>query len=228
MPIYGNQIKELDFEEFLNIVKKRKKIIVSLFFLGCIFGVVWFFNAPSKYTGNIVLEIGDVKGESVLQIVRKIQGGTYGSYSGVSVRNPLETKLIEITLSDESYEKTKEDLLRISQSIIEDNNNIIDKNKEDMEDYSRFLKDEISAIEKDIVSLRSIGQETGALRAKTYDFQLLYYNNERELDSIKPTTVSDGPSVSESRTPYLFIILGAAGGLLIGLVLAFLKEWIFA
>lgn len=228
---------EINLVNYIKLLKKRKKLIFSVFALFIIGAVVYvFFINPKTYKAEAVLQIGTVvemrQGNRViiedpLQVIQKIKNGVYGDYSGVKASKPEGTELVTIEVTHKNVQETEKTLKDLVNNILADHNSKINNEKQialkEYEEYNKAIND----INKDISSFIVRGQQIGDLRLKIYDYNLIKGNIENQLDGFRNTsiikeTVSDKPI---SPKPLFDITMAGILGVLCGISLAFIKEW---
>ncbi|KPJ55297.1 hypothetical protein AMJ47_00250 [Parcubacteria bacterium DG_72] len=230
-----NQLKEINLLDIINTVRKEKKIIFSLFFLGLILGVAWFFLAPLKYEGTTFIEIGSIKRmhglyateeqyiEDPVNLVGKIRNGIYGVEvsEAVNIRNTL---LIEIKILDKDYDKVKEDFNNLNKAIVESHKIKMQKEKEEIGKLLSILEKEIQSIEKDISFLTLRGQQVGSLYLEIDRVQAELERIESTALIFIPTEVIKEPDVVEKKPSVFIPLFSAILGLFLGFSLAFIKS----
>ena len=234
----GNQLKEIDLLEIWGIIKKRKRIIISLFFIGLIIGAAWFFIAPSEYIGETVIEIGLIDRISIfnldemrkdtlhpfcieepVQVSEKINSGIYGNAEGVEAFQVRNTALVQVQLSGRSFEEVKEKLDAVNSSVIESHYKIAEKDNLKVESIIGFLDNKKQEIEQDISYLILIGQQVGILRLEIRKIDLMKDIIKSQIASM-PTKIIKGPVIEEKRPSYLIIVISAFLALFLGTILS--------
>jgi uncharacterized protein involved in exopolysaccharide biosynthesis len=230
-----NQSKELDFSALLQTFMKRKKIILSFFFVFLILGAVWFFLAPPKYAGSAVIEVGTINEvlmsgssdlfsiESPIQVSAKISNGTYGKVEGVTAVNPPDTSLVDISLSGNNYDQVKNNLNNIVSAVLESHNEIA--NQSDLKEKSilDILSGEKKSIEQDISYLIARGQQVASLMLETRKIELTQTVIQKNF-AVKQTKIINGPVVEEKRPSYLVIVFSAFLGIFLGMIFVVFAE----
>lgn len=219
-----NQLKEIDLLDFIRVVKKRKKIIFSLFLIGLVSGVVWYFLAPSSYQGTIIFKIGE--SENSREIAEGFRKGIYGNYPKLEIINPSGTNLIEISIATQEYAQTNTFLEKIKTDILSIHNQKANEKIEAINQEIPFLESKIDEFKKDISYFSSPGEQTALLKLEIYRMEKLINDLEKEKNNISMTEVIKGPEVTEKRPGYLSIFFAAVLGFFIGLILAPFTEWL--
>lgn len=222
-----NQLKEIDLLESIKILNKRKKIIISLFFIGIAVGFVWFFLVSSEYIGTVIIEIGQLNNdvfEKPIQTINKIKAISFSNVN-ISADNSPGTALVEFRVSGKNYNDVDNALKEINKNIIEFHSAIYEKELSYFDKKYELFEKERESLEKDISYFMTIGQQVGGLKLETYNIQNSLYNIEVQKSKISETRVIAGPEIEEKSPSYFIIIFSSFLGLFLGIVLAFLKEW---
>jgi len=225
--------EEIDLMDYLKVIIKRKKLILTVFSAAIIAAGVFSFLSPKVYKVDTVLEIGQVAGteiEAPGQIVEKIGGDVYGilirekleltgeEYPKIKAENPKDTKLLIIMAESNNPQKAREILSETIDLILKEHGEkFIEKNS--------LLEEEIAKTEKELEFLKSykayadwgIAQLQTELSDKKR--QLAYFEM---TEIIKPPAVSEKPIKPK---PFLNMVIAVILGLFIGTFLAFFQEW---
>jgi|GEM_PF-2672223 len=225
-----NQLKEIDLSDIFVIIKKEKKIIISLFFIGLVAGVVWFFIAPTKYSGTSIIEIGrrseletDIF-EGPLQVIERIKNKPFIAGVDISSSNPLSTNLVKFNAVNRDYDKVKMVLEEINNTILNEHSEIFEKKITALDKKEELLEKELNNLEEDISYFLLRGQQVAVFKLEIYNIQRLINNIENEKKNIINTRIIDKPVIEEIRPGYLTIVFSAFSGLFLGLVFAFLHK----
>ena len=124
-----NQIKELSLLDIVNTIRREKKMIFFLFFLGLVLGVAWFFLAPLEYEGVTFIEVGSMKRmrgpylieedyiEEPINLATKVKKGIY-DVEVLEAVNLRGTPILEIKVLGKDYDEVKEDLNNVNKAIL--------------------------------------------------------------------------------------------------------------
>jgi len=234
-----NKIEEINFIDYIKVLRKRRHLIFGLFLVGLVMGGFWFLAGPVEYIGTSFLEIGKVKIiqiekgqviEEILenpnQVVGKIKSNFYGTYSEiVEVENPKSTNLVKIEVSTDNTEKSQKILEEINSAILTAHNQKLENKKSLIEQRKDFYEKKIEDLNKDISFLLTKGQQIGDLKMGIYSLQEKIDNLQNQIENFEPTKIIKEPSIRKKGPSYLSFIFGGVLGLFLGLVLAFFKEW---
>lgn len=234
-----NQFEEVDLLDIIRIVKKGKKMILTLFLIGLVAGVFWYFFAPSNYQGTVILKIGGYEKlveatgkksmeyfENVNEVVERLKRGAYGDYPAVEVINPQNTNLLEINLGMESRGQAQETLEKIKTDVLSIHNQKAEERKQAIDQEIAFLNGKIENLDKDISFFITRGEQTALLKLEIYNMEKLVNNLEKEKTSILMSEALKGPEVLEKRPGYLTVLFAGALGFFIGLLAAFFMDWL--
>ena len=219
-----NQFREIDLLDFVRVVKKRKKLIFSLFFIGLALGIIWYFWAPSSYQGTIIFKVGEL--ENAKEITEGFKKGVYGNYPKLEVINPSGTGFIEVNIATGERGRTNRFLEEIKTNILLIHNQ---KAKEKIEVTNKeisFFKDKIDEFEKNISYFSAREEQAVTLKLEIYRMERLVNDLEKEKNNISMTEAIKGPEIIEKRPGYLSVFFAAVLGFLIGLILASFTEWL--
>lgn len=235
-----NQLQEIDFSEYFRIIKKQKKIIISLFFLGIMLGIIWFFVGPTKYIGSSLIRVGGIKGifqqielienpENILEIIKNksyIQEQEVKFFGNIAKKNNLieVDNLMEIKVEGNNYQEVESVLNQANEDILKSHLEFFEQEKSSLIEKREFFEDKIKQIEEEVSFLMVRGFDTSSLRAQIHDIEIEIENIKAETDKIFMTEIVEGPDIIEKRQSYLVIIFLALLGLFLGFVLAFLRN----
>jgi len=209
--------EEIDLMDYLKVIIKRKRLILTVFLVVIIVAGIFSFLSPKVYEVGTTLEIGRIRGqiiEPIPQIIEKIESGIYGRIPEMKVSSPKDTNFIKIELTSSEPQRTKKELANLTELILNEHNEKIDFQKD-------LLEKEIKRLEGNINFLLLRGQETAIL-------QLEINNLERQRELFQPTKLVIEPTISEktvSPNLVLNMVVAVILGLFIGIFLVFFQEW---
>ena len=164
--------KEINLVYYLNILYRRKKIILIILILSFLFfGIKYLLplvsskipflseRFPQTYKIEGVIEIGTLSNgkpiESQAEVVWKINSKIYNS-SDCSVKASAiqNTQLVKITLFSSNPDKGKEGFKKLCDSIKKEHQKIVEKDKEKINKKIEEIKNRIGTYEEEIKSLR--------------------------------------------------------------------------
>jgi len=168
---------EINLMDYVKVILKRKKLILSWFLGLVIIAGIFSFLMPNVYKIDTSLEIGRTEKtieitqgqlvESPVQLVNKIEGDVYGvrirneldisglEWPKIKVENPNETELVRIIIESKEPEKAKDILEKINNLILEDHQKIIDSKKELLEKNIGTAEEKIGLTENNIININS-------------------------------------------------------------------------
>jgi len=168
---------EINLMDYVKVILKRKKLILSWFLGLAIIAGIFSFLMPNVYKISTSLEIGRIEKateiaqeqliESPVQLVSKIEGDVYGirtrdelniselEWPKIKVENPNGTELVRIIIESKEPEKAKDILGKMNDLISEDHQNIIDSKKELLEKNIGTAEEKIGLTESNIVNINS-------------------------------------------------------------------------
>ncbi|MCD6094336.1 hypothetical protein J7J39_00245 [bacterium] len=198
--------KEINLVYYLNILYRRRKIILIILILSFLFfGIKYLLPLVSSkipflserflqtYKIEGVIEIGTLSNgkpiESQAEVVWKINSKIYNS-SDCSVKASAiqNTQLVKIALFSSNPDKGKESFKKLCDSIKKEHQKIIEKDKEKINKKIEEIKNRINAYEEEIKSLR----EKKA-------------NTESEMSEIKKEMESLDLSDTSQKSRYSFL-----------------------
>jgi uncharacterized protein involved in exopolysaccharide biosynthesis len=208
--------ERVEISEYIKILVKRKKLILTVLGFSLICSIVLVFLLPTRYLVSSLLEVGMVGNqpiEPVSQVVEKIQAGVYGPAWDLKINDPENTRLIKI-------EFVSSNLQEAIQRIEELNKNILAEHATMVELRKKLLEDEIKNLEQRVKVLAPKGRETANLELRITELQ-------KEKEAIQLTQVLQGPVAVKSLSPQpaLLILSFLFLGIIFGLFLAFFVEW---
>lgn len=229
-----NQLQEINLSDYIKVIKKEKKIILSLFFIGLVLGIIWFFIGPIKYVGSTLIEIGGIKDnfqqisliedpEKTLQKINaKSDAFEEVEFSGEVFKG---TNLIEIKTEGDNYEKVENALVQTNEGVLKSHFEIFEQEIEYSVRKKEFLKEAIEEIEEEISFLTVRGMDAAMLRIQLHNTKREIEDLEMKISRISTTKIIEGPNILEKKQSYLIVILLATLGLFVGFILTFLKSY---
>lgn len=228
-----NQLQEIDLSDYVKVIKKEKKIIISFFLIGIVLGVIWFFVGPTEYIGSSLIEVGGIK-DNFQQIdlidnpektLQKIENELFDSQEINFLGDVFKgTNLIEIKIEGNNYEKVESALTKINEDILKSHFLIFEQEIDNLVKEKEFLDNKIAQIQEEISFLMIRGFDTAPLRAQIHSIEIEIEQIKAEISKILMTQIIEGPNVVEKKQSYLVIIFLAMFGLFVGFILAFLKN----
>ena len=155
---------EINLMDYVKVILKRKKLILSWFLGLAIIAGIFSFLMPKVYKIDIVLEIGTIDKtiESPAQLIGRINGDVYGikvrennnipriEWPKIKTENPKDTNLITMTIESEVAEKAKDILGNINELILAEHLEILNVKRNLIEENIKTTKGKISLTESDI------------------------------------------------------------------------------
>ena len=183
-PYYGEEL-EINLADYLRVIWRRKKPILTIFILVVIIAIITSFLMPKIYKIDTSLEIGGVGGaiiEQSTQLVEKIKGDTYGEvvkeklqipeakYPTIKVESPKDTKLVKMTIESADPQKAKTILEEIDNLILVEHQeeikvkiDLINQNIKTTEEQIKLTE---SDIEKTKNKIKPIESDIGRIKNK--------------------------------------------------------------
>jgi hypothetical protein len=217
-----NNMEEINLAQYLRILVKNKKIILSCFFIGIFLGLVGIFLVPvsDKYQAEALIKIGKINNLctaiSLLQnserpaneIANEINYSFSKKYPSLNA-TVISGSMVRVTNSSADKEEAEGGISDVFSEIsLRDDN------------FKSQVQTEIDQLKKNINSLRISGQQTSAMDLRLFDMQ-------NELNAFAPYEIIIQPTIFSKGilNPAFFLVLGGFSGFLIGLAGVFGKEW---
>lgn len=232
--------EEINFINYIKIVLEKKKILLSFFLFGLIFGlgVTFFYQKSPEYLISSILEIGTYKMvppkipedslyfpfysfltsrliEEPAQVIEKIKSGHYGpySYAKIKVSNSPNTNLIKIEARTKNPNLGKEELKEIVNSIIQEHNQRLEKFQKTIFFQKNILEKNLNELSQAYNFLFSQGQEVANLKIEIVKIkkQLAEYDIYQQTN-FEPTSLVQEPVISLPGSKILLTLNLIFGG----------------
>ena len=187
------QEDEIDLRSYINVIIKRKNLVLTVFLVSVIIAVIAGFFIPKRYEISMIIEppiitvtsAGVQNLDSVENIVAKIQQGAFdkkiieelnikNTALGFKVYQPKDTRLIKISLFEE-IKKTDLGIVIL--------NKLIEKLSYD---YQKIIQDKKKDIENQISTTKSqIDRRTNEIKSKEEQFKIKEDREQGLLEEIK-------------------------------------------
>lgn len=220
--------EEINLMDYVKVLFKRKRGLISFLFLGILVGAGLTFLAPRRYIAITSLEIGTASGglfEGPEEIITKIDIGYYSpnslledyeGYLKVDAWNPAKTSLLQMRAVGDDLQIAKKALTGINETIIA-------KHNQELNERKTLLEENLKQLEEDTPSLIFRGQQTASLHLEKYRLK-------RQLQELIPTKIIQKPSQVIIESSLLLslasnAIFGGIAGAALGIFWVYLKEW---
>jgi len=156
---------EIDLMDYVKVIIKRKRLILTIFLGSAIVAGVFSFMMAKVYKIDTSLEVGRI-GSSMIeapgQVIEKIKGDVYGifirekleileqDYPKIKTENPKDTRLMNIKIESSETEKAKNILKKFNSLILAEHQEKIENKKELIEKDIKTAEEKIKLVESDI------------------------------------------------------------------------------
>lgn len=214
--------QEIEIMDYINILFKNKTLILGFALIGLVVGAVAGYLAPDVYRTVTILEIGEIRKESIefpVQIVERIRANVYEDpdleesyYEERRIENISKTTLIKIDLATLTPDQAEDNLNYI-------NDLIINQHNETVNSWIAEIRASISKLENDIPFLISRGQQAASLTSEKNGL-------EARLDDFKRTQVIQQPFSYPLESKIVrYLVFGFMAGTSLAIAFSFFQEW---
>ncbi|KPJ56493.1 hypothetical protein AMJ49_04745 [Parcubacteria bacterium DG_74_2] len=205
-----DQDQEINLIDYIKVILKRKKLILSVFLVVVISTAIFSFLTPKIYKVDTIIEVGKIKNESIVEITGKIKDETIIRIKDKTIETPSQI-----------VSKIQNDIYGI---LIKKNLGISEK------EYPEIKVENPEGTDLIIMKIESEETEKAKNILKELN-KLILENHKQRVDAeniIRLTKVIKEPTISTQTIGsklLLNMLIAVILGLFLGIFLAFLQEW---
>lgn len=229
-----NNAEEINLVEFVNVIIKRKKIVITCLILGLFFALGVFLiqkkpivqKSEVTYISQVTLQIGNTGYQPIENIdglTRKINAGFYGYSDSVDLKASEipGTMLVTIKSSDPNQQESKNVLTHITAAILLDHDALLGQ-------YKNNIEEKIRNVQYANNRFLQMGRDSQSLQILVFNLQDdLSHSNASKVIKDSNTSITTTPLTQAEKKfkPIFVLLIGAILGLFVGVCLVFIMSW---